>query len=60
MAAQMTSQMGNTGDQVVAGMDMFVFLMDMPVLSVLHFQDRFLPSTPEKMVDDLLAQLQRS
>jgi beta-glucosidase len=59
IASQMTAQMGNTDDQVVTGMDMSVFLMDMPVLSILHFQDRFLPASPEQMIDDLLAQLHR-
>src|SRR5258706_6755234 len=59
---QIITQMGKAmgSDQsVVAGMDMFGFLMDMPVLSVLHFQDSLLPVTPEKMVDDLLAQVSR-
>jgi beta-glucosidase len=39
------------------GMDMVEFLMDMPLVSVLHFQEALLTVTPEDMVKDLLKQV---
>jgi len=39
------------------GMDMIGFMMDMPLVSVLHFQEALLPVTPEEMVNDLLQQV---
>jgi hypothetical protein len=38
-------------------MDMVEFLMDMPLVSVLHFQEALLTVTPENMVKDLLKQV---
>ena len=39
------------------GVDMVEFLMDMPLVSVLHFQEALLSVTPEEMVSDLLKQV---
>ncbi len=39
------------------GMDMTGFLMEMPVMSLLQFNEDQLPGTPEQMVDEMLAQL---
>ena len=38
------------------GMDTMTFLMDMPLLSVLQFQESAFPRPVEELVDDLLAQ----
>lgn len=45
------------GDEGGIGMDMMGFLMDMPVVSILHFQDALLPAAPEEMVEAMLAQI---
>lgn len=42
------------------GMDSTGFLMDMPLLDILHFQENALPMPPEYMVDSLLAQVSQS
>ncbi|MFO7682456.1 MAG: glycoside hydrolase family 3 C-terminal domain-containing protein [Chloroflexota bacterium] len=39
------------------GMNAMDFLSSMPLLSVLHFQDKNLPQSPEAIVDQLLAQV---
>jgi beta-glucosidase len=39
------------------GMDMNGFMLDMPLLSILHFQENLLPAPPEVLVDGLLAQV---
>ncbi|HEX7540940.1 MAG TPA: glycoside hydrolase family 3 C-terminal domain-containing protein, partial [Anaerolineales bacterium] len=59
---QMTSQMqtafgGSEGEG--AGMDTMGFLMEMPLLGVLHFQEAALPMPPEDLVDGLLAQVNK-
>jgi beta-glucosidase len=41
----------------VVGMDMVGFMLDMPLLSVLHFQESLLSVTPEQQVDQLLEQV---
>jgi hypothetical protein len=41
------------------GMDTMTFLMDMPLLSVLQFQESAFPTPVEGLVDDLLAQAYR-
>ncbi len=38
------------------GMDTMGFMMEMPLLGILHFDDRALPTTPEVMLDGLLHQ----
>lgn len=40
-----------------AGMDTMGFLLEMPLLSMLHFQERDLPASPEEVVAGLLAQV---
>jgi beta-glucosidase len=62
---QIVAQMGRAmrGDESqgdAAGMDMEGFMMDLPLLSMLHFQESMLSVSPEEMVDDLLGQLSRS
>lgn len=39
------------------GMDMTAFMVEMPLLSMLEFQDKFLPRPPEEIVDGLLKQV---
>jgi beta-glucosidase len=47
---------GGNGESASIGMDTLGFLMEMPLLAVLHFQDGALPMAPEEMVDGLLQQ----
>ncbi len=56
MTARMQAAFGG-GEGEGAGMDAMGFLMEMPLLSVLHFQDSALPMPPEDLVDGLLAQV---
>jgi beta-glucosidase len=56
MTAQMQAAFGGEGSEGV-GMDMSGFLMDMPLLGLLEFQEGMLPSSPDEMVDGLLAQV---
>jgi beta-glucosidase len=57
--AQMLSQMGEAfgtdenGETV--GMNMTGFMMEMPLMGILYFQEQMLPASPEAIVDDLLA-----
>jgi hypothetical protein len=37
---------------------MNAFALEMPLLSILDFQEKFLPVPPEQMVEDLLRQVQ--
>jgi len=57
---QMNGQMranfgGNDSEQI--GMDPMGFLMDMPLMDLLHFLGSSMPTSPEKMVDELLAKV---
>ncbi len=56
MTAQMQAAFGGEGSEGV-GMDMSGFLMDMPLLGLLEFQEGMLPTSPDEMVDGLLAQV---
>jgi beta-glucosidase len=56
MAAQMGSVLGGEGSNEIGGMDMMGFLMDMPLLGILHFQESLLPMPADDLVDGLLAQ----
>jgi beta-glucosidase len=47
-------------DQESSGMDLMRFMLDLPLLSSLHFQAEFLPASPEEIVDDLLGQVHAS
>ena len=40
-----------------SGMDPLGFLMDMPVMDMLYFQDVSLTTSPEEIVDGMLAQV---
>jgi len=55
--AQMGGAMAGEGEENAIGMDMVGFMMDLPLLSALHFQESQLPATPEAIVDDLLRQV---
>jgi beta-glucosidase len=58
MIAQMGAAMGGSEAQEGAvGMDMEGFILDLPLLSILHFQESLLAETPEAMVDELLRQV---
>jgi beta-glucosidase len=46
---------GDDGEQI--GMDPIGFLMDTPLMGVLHFLSSSLPTSPEEMVDELLAKV---
>jgi beta-glucosidase len=56
MTAQMQAAFGG-GEGEGTGMDTMGFLMEMPLLGVLHFQESALPMSPEDLVDGLLAQV---
>lgn len=53
MSAQMQEAFGSEG----IGMDMSGFLMDMPLLSLLEFQENMLPASPDEILHGLLAQV---
>ncbi len=56
MTAQMGSVLGGATDAVIGGMDMQGFMMEMPLLGILHFQESLLPMPADDLVDGLLAQ----
>ena len=57
MRSQMGQVLGSAAENdVVGGMAMMEFLMEMPLLGVLHFQESLLPMPPDDLVDGLLAQ----
>lgn len=45
------------GDKTKKGMDMYSFLLEMPILSVLDFQQKFLTTPAEEMVAELLREV---
>ncbi len=54
---QMQAVLGEGETEASAiGMDTLGFMMEMPLLGILHFQDGALPLTPEAMIDGLLQQ----
>lgn len=58
MMAQMGAAMGISDDSPAAiGMDMMGFLMETPLLSLLHFQEHLLPLGADELVDGLLQQV---
>ncbi len=60
MQSQLSQIFGGGGDeQEMNGMDALGFLVEMPLLSILEFQEHMLPSSAEEMVDMLLAQVQQ-
>ncbi len=61
MLQKMMAEMGNTfggGEDSTEfiGMDMMSFMLDMPLLALLHFQEGALPMPADDLVDGLLAQ----
>ncbi len=59
MTESFTSSMGvSEEDSADIGMDMMGFLMDLPLMSLLDFQDATLPEAPETIVQGLLAKVQ--
>ena len=59
LLAQMMEQMGAVfGDSASEsiGMDMIGFIMELPLPSVMHFQDAMLPASPEVLTADMLRQ----
>ena len=57
MSEQMSAMMGaGNGEDNAVGMDMISFLMDMPLIKVLFFQESALPLPADEFVDNLLAQ----
>ena len=61
MLAGMSAMLGaEESDQGAIGMDMLGFLMETPLLSILHFQESALPMPADELVDGLLAQAHNS
>ena len=59
MAAQMGAAMGASEGEDAMGMNMMSFLMDLPLLSIFHFQDKLLPVSPEEQVASFLKEIGR-
>ena len=57
MATQMGAAMGTSEGGDAMGMNMMAFLMDLPLLSIFHFQDQLLPVSPEEKVASLLREV---
>jgi beta-glucosidase len=56
MSDQMRANFGGDDDELI-GMDPMGFLMDTPLINLLHFLGDSSPSSPEEMVDELLAKV---
>lgn len=55
MKVQMTGLLsGDDGEEDAIGMDPTKFMMDMPLVSILHFQETGLLKPPDEMVDEML------
>jgi beta-glucosidase len=50
---------GETDGSEAIGIDIMTMVMDMTVMSILHFQDAMLPATPEQIVDGMLQQVKQ-
>lgn len=60
MFEQITAQLSHSlggDDNAAIGMDMMGFMLDMPLLSILHFQESALPMPADELVAKLLAQV---
>ncbi len=58
MMAGMSQSMGGDSDgSEMMGIDMMSMMKDMPLLSILHFQEAALPAAPEQIVNRLLHQV---
>ncbi len=55
--AQMVASMGGGAVSERIAMEANDYLMDMPLMDVLYFQDQLLPARPEEIVDGLLTQV---
>ena len=53
---QMRANFGGD-DREQIGMDPMGFLMDTPLMGLLHFLGMSMPTSPEEMVDELLAEV---
>jgi beta-glucosidase len=53
---EMRANFGGTDSEEI-GMDPIGFLMDSPLTGLLHFLGRFIPTSPEETVDELLAKV---
>ncbi len=60
MRARMGATFGADNDPEHIGMDMMDFMMEMPLLSLLHFQQKDLPQPADQLVDNLLRQARGS
>ena len=47
---------GGESEASAIGMDTMGFMMELPLLGILHFQDAALPTSPEELVEGLLKQ----
>jgi beta-glucosidase len=54
MAGTKQAMAGDGDESEMIGMDIMSMLMDMPLASILHFQERSLPAAPEAIIADLL------
>jgi len=58
LMGHMGAAMGSDeSEEAAIGMDIASFMMDLPLLSVLHFQESLLSQSPEEMVEALLRQV---
>lgn len=60
MRARMGATFGADNDPEHIGMDMMDFMMEMPLLSLLYFQQKDLPQPADQLVDNLLRQARGS
>lgn len=60
LMSQPGSMFSSDAGSAEIGMDMLRFMQDLPLLAVLHFQDKTLSQSPEELVDGLLQQLRES
>jgi beta-glucosidase len=56
MRAHMGGVLGDSEGEVVGGMALMEFMLEMPLLGLLHFQESLLPMPADDLVDNLLAQ----
>jgi beta-glucosidase len=57
MMIRMGAMFGQESNTEHNGMDMMGFMMEMPLVSLLHFQERMLEKYPDELVEDLLRQV---
>ncbi len=59
MRSQLTQSMGtdDLDSGMTHGMHMLTFMLDMPVLAILHFQEKALPQSPETIVAGMLSRV---